>query len=36
MTATAINLKRLFAWVQGVPLARTRVSPFAALSPVPS
>lgn len=31
MTATAINLKRLFAWVQGVPLARTRISPFAAL-----
>lgn len=35
MTATAINLKRLFAWVQGVPLARTRISPFAALNPLP-
>ncbi|MGK7875702.1 MAG: transposase [Xenococcaceae cyanobacterium] len=36
MTATAINLKRLFAWVQGVPLARTRISPFAALNPLPA
>ena len=34
MTATAINLKRLFAWVQGVPLAQTRISPFAALNPL--
>lgn len=33
MTATAINLKRLFAWVQGNPLATTRISPFAALKP---
>ena len=36
MTATAINLKRLFAWVQGVPLARTRISRFATLTAVSS
>ena len=36
MTATAINFKRLFAWFQGVPLARTRISPFAALNPLPA
>jgi transposase len=30
--ATAINLKRLWAWVQGVPHAQTRISPFAALN----
>jgi transposase len=30
--ATAINLKRLWAWVQGVTHARTRISPFAALN----
>ncbi|WP_202972013.1 hypothetical protein [Moorena producens] len=35
MTATAINLKRLFAWVQGIPLAGTRISSFAALNTVP-
>ena len=33
VTATAINLKRLFAWVLGVPLAQTRISRFAALEP---
>ena len=31
--AVAINLKRLFAWVQGVPHATTRTSRFAALAP---
>ncbi len=36
MTATAINLKRLFAWFQGVPLAQTRISSFAALNLLPA
>ena len=30
--ATAINLKRLWAWVQGVPLASNRTSRFASLN----
>jgi transposase len=30
--ATAINLKRLWAWVQGIPHASTRTSPFASLN----
>ncbi|MFE2728144.1 IS1182 family transposase [Kitasatospora sp. NPDC059327] len=32
-TGAAINLARLDAWLTGRPLARTRVSPFAALRP---
>lgn len=34
ITATAINIKRLFTWGQGKPLAPTRISPFAALNPL--
>lgn len=30
--ATAINLKRLWAWVQDTPIAKTRTSAFASLS----
>ncbi|BAJ29096.1 hypothetical protein KSE_32865 [Kitasatospora setae KM-6054] len=33
LTGAAINLTRLDAWLTGRPLARTRVSPFAALRP---
>ena len=33
LTATAINFIRLFAWFEGVPLAKTRVSSFAKLAP---
>jgi transposase len=33
LTATAINLVRLFAWNSGVPLAGTRISRFATLAP---
>jgi transposase len=33
LTATAINAIRLFAWFEGVPLAKTRVSSFAKLAP---
>jgi transposase len=32
-TATAINLMRLVNWIQGKPLAYTRVPPFALLAP---
>ncbi|MFI2642173.1 IS1182 family transposase [Streptomyces sp. NPDC018610] len=32
-TGAAVNLARLDAWLTGRPLARTRVSPFAALRP---
>ncbi len=32
-TGAAINLARLDAWLTGRPLARTRISPFAALRP---
>lgn len=32
-TGAAINLARLDAWLTGRPLARTRVSPFAAIRP---
>jgi transposase len=31
-TAVAINLQRLWAWLNGEPLARTRRTPFAALA----
>ena len=34
ITATAINIKRVFAWSQGVPTAQTRISAFAALNPL--
>ena len=33
LTATAMNAIRLFAWYQGVPFAKTRVSSFAKLAP---
>ncbi len=33
LTAAAINLARYVAWVKQVPLAQTRVGPFAALAP---
>lgn len=32
-TGAAVNLARVDAWLTGRPLARTRVSPFAALRP---
>jgi transposase len=32
-TALALNLRRLFAWLDGVPLAKTRVAPFVRLMP---
>jgi transposase len=32
-TATAMNAVRLFAWFEGVPLAKTRISSFAKLAP---
>lgn len=32
LTATAMNVIRLFAWFEGVPLAKTRVSSFAKLA----
>ncbi len=35
VTAVAVNLKRLVAWLNGEPLAPTRRSPFAALAPSP-
>ena len=33
LTATAMNAIRLFAWYEGVPLAKTRISSFAQLAP---
>ena len=33
LTATAMNAIRLFAWYEGVPLAKTRISSFAKLAP---
>jgi transposase len=33
LMATAMNAIRLFAWFEGVPLAKTRVSSFAKLAP---
>ena len=33
LTATAMNGIRLFAWFEGVPLAKTRISSFAKLAP---
>lgn len=33
LTATAMNAVRLFAWFEGFPLAKTRVSSFAKLAP---
>jgi len=32
ITATAINVSRLLAWMMGIPLDGTRVSRFAALA----
>ena len=34
LTAAAINLKRVFAWWEGIPRAKTRTSAFAALAPL--
>jgi transposase len=31
-TAAAINLARVFAWLSGVPLAKTRISPLSSLA----
>ncbi len=28
LTAAAINLERIYAWLEGVPLAKTRISHF--------
>ncbi len=36
MTAVAINFKRLFNWLVGVPLATTRISPLAQLMTNPT
>ncbi len=33
LTATAMNAIRLFAWFEGIPFAKTRVSSFAKLAP---
>jgi hypothetical protein len=33
LTATAINLVRMDAWLTDTPLAKTRTSRFAALNP---
>lgn len=33
LTATAMNAIRLFAWFEGVPFAKTRISSFAKLAP---
>lgn len=33
LTATAMNAVRLFAWFEGIPFAKTRVSSFAKLAP---
>lgn len=32
LTAMALNLKRIAAWIAGEPLARTRIAPFLAVS----
>jgi hypothetical protein len=32
MSAAAINLARFAAWINEIPLAETRTSPFAALA----
>jgi hypothetical protein len=34
LTAAAINLKRVFAWWEEIPQAKTRTSAFAALAPL--
>ncbi len=36
MTAVAINLKRLFNWLMGIPLATTRISRLAQLMTDPA
>ena len=33
VTAAALNLDRLVAWLQDLPRAKTRISRFAALAP---
>jgi hypothetical protein len=35
LTALALNLRRVFAWLEGEPLAQTRVAPFVQLMPAP-
>jgi transposase len=32
LTAAAINLERIYAWLEGVPLAKTRISHFQKLA----
>ncbi len=32
-TAVAINIQRIWAWLSGIPVAKTKVSAFAALHP---
>ena len=36
LTATAVNVSRVGAWLAGIPIASTRTSPFAALATVPT
>ena len=36
LTAVALNLLRIAEWLAEVPLAKTRVSAFAALKPAPA
>ena len=36
LTAVALNLIRIAEWLAEVPLAKTRVSAFAALKPAPA
>ncbi len=33
LTVAAMNAVRLFAWFEGIPFAKTRVSSFAKLAP---
>jgi transposase len=35
-TALALNLRRLFAWLDGVPMAKTRTAPLVRLMPAPA
>jgi transposase len=36
LSAAALNLRRIFAWFSGDPVAQTRIAPFVALFPAPS
>jgi len=35
LTAVALNVVRMVAWLHGIPHAKTRISRFAALAPAP-